>query len=246
MKNYRGKENKKYERKKFMKKIIVTYLAGFMTATMLTCGAAYATSANKSIDVMYSDIKVYIDDVLANLKDAKGDTVEPFIYNGTTYLPVRGIAETMGAQVEWDGATKSVKIYKDVLPDTAYLLDVCPPYQTKNYGEFTPSNGKSFTMGGTKYTNGFTFGGYDAYAWFNLNGKYSSISFDLGHIDGTSNKDKTINFYVDGKLVKEYTVEYSELPQRVTVPLNYGLQLKIEQSHVSDDARTGFGNVTLK
>jgi hypothetical protein len=231
-----------------MKKIIVTYLAGFMTATMLTCGAAYATSANKSIDVMYSDIKVYIDDVLANLKDAKGDTVEPFIYNGTTYLPVRGIAETMGAQVEWDGATKSVKIYKDVLPGTAYLLDVCPPYQTSEYSEFTPSNGKSFTMGGTKYTNGFTLGSY-GYAWFNLNGKYSSISLDLGHIDGSGDVNKTISFYVDGKLVKEYEVEYSELPQRVTVPLNYGLQLKIERSGGSSGtgkATPGLGNVTIK
>jgi len=34
--------------------------------------------------------------------------IEPFIYNGTTYMPVRGTAKLAGMDVEWDGSTKSV------------------------------------------------------------------------------------------------------------------------------------------
>ena len=40
--------------------------------------------------------------------DANGNYVEPFIIDGTTYLPVRGIASALGLNVGWDGATKTV------------------------------------------------------------------------------------------------------------------------------------------
>ena len=36
--------------------------------------------------------------------------MEPFIYNGTTFLPVRAISEALGKEVEWDGPTSSVYI----------------------------------------------------------------------------------------------------------------------------------------
>ena len=40
--------------------------------------------------------------------DSDGNYVEPFIIDGTTYLPVRGIASALGLDVGWDGATKTV------------------------------------------------------------------------------------------------------------------------------------------
>jgi hypothetical protein len=36
--------------------------------------------------------------------------VEPFVSDGTTYLPVRAIADALGKNVSWDNATKSVYI----------------------------------------------------------------------------------------------------------------------------------------
>jgi hypothetical protein len=43
-------------------------------------------------------------------RDAVGASVEPFIVNGTTYLPVRAIAEALGMKVQWDNSSKSVYI----------------------------------------------------------------------------------------------------------------------------------------
>jgi hypothetical protein len=43
-------------------------------------------------------------------RDANGASVEPFTVNGTTYLPVRAIAEALGMEVSWDNGAKTVYI----------------------------------------------------------------------------------------------------------------------------------------
>lgn len=72
--------------------------------------SSFASSFIKTIDVSYRDIKIYIDGDLLTPKDASGALVEPFIYNGTTYLPARAISEALGKTVEWDEETNSVYI----------------------------------------------------------------------------------------------------------------------------------------
>ncbi len=43
--------------------------------------------------------------------DPNDSKVVPIIINGRTYLPLRFIAEHLGATVDWDGATKTVTLY---------------------------------------------------------------------------------------------------------------------------------------
>ncbi len=106
--------------KKLSKKSILSYVSGFLTAILLTVGIVVYASTTKTIQAEFSNIKVYIDNVLVDLKDANGSTVEPFICDGTTYLPVRGVASALGCQVEWDEATQSVKLYKNVASSDIY------------------------------------------------------------------------------------------------------------------------------
>lgn len=40
-------------------------------------------------------------------KDANGNAVEPFALDGTTYLPVRAVAEALNMNVEWDSGTNT-------------------------------------------------------------------------------------------------------------------------------------------
>lgn len=73
--------------------------------TVLVVGAApaaYAKVANMDIPVMFHNIKIVVDG-----KELQTDK-EPFIYEGTTYLPVRAVGEAVGKQVAWDAATKTV------------------------------------------------------------------------------------------------------------------------------------------
>lgn len=75
------------------------------TVAVLVMGAApaaYAKVANIDIPVMFNNIKIVVDG-----KELKTDK-EPFIYEGTTYLPVRAVGEAVGKNVTWDAASKTV------------------------------------------------------------------------------------------------------------------------------------------
>ena len=75
------------------------------TVAVLVMGAApaaYAKVANIDIPVMFNNIKIVVDG-----EELKTDK-EPFIYEGTTYLPVRAVGEAVGKNVTWDAASKTV------------------------------------------------------------------------------------------------------------------------------------------
>lgn len=93
-----------------MKQKLQGLIAGLLIGTLLTGGLVFAKQAQEMISVMYSNIKIQIDGVEFTPKDANGGTVEPFIYNGTTYLPVRGIAGAFGSEVNWSPETMTVSL----------------------------------------------------------------------------------------------------------------------------------------
>ena len=79
---------------------------GAVIASMVLCSGtmAFAKVANMSIPVSFNNIKIVVDG--QQISTSK----EPFTYEGTTYLPVRAVAEAVGKDVSWDGATKTVYI----------------------------------------------------------------------------------------------------------------------------------------
>lgn len=92
------------------KKIKIALIAA---ATVLALSVtAFSKTISQRAEIFYNNIKIYINGAEIVPKDAKGNTVEPFIMDGTTYLPVRAIANAFGEDVEWDGTTQSVYIGK--------------------------------------------------------------------------------------------------------------------------------------
>lgn len=94
------------------KKNFLSYVAGFLTAAALFgfCVPTLAASIQKQLTATYKDIKLYVDGKEVVPKDAGGNVVEPFVSNGTTYLPVRAVGEALGKEVTWDGTTNTVYI----------------------------------------------------------------------------------------------------------------------------------------
>ena len=70
----------------------------------------FATWLDKTIKASYRNIKIYVNDSLRQTKDAKGVVVEPFIVDGTTYVPLRGISEILGYEVTFDGTNYRIDI----------------------------------------------------------------------------------------------------------------------------------------
>ena len=91
-----------------MKKTIKGYVLGFITASLLVTGIGYAANTTTLYDVIANGVKIVIDGQKLNPTDANGNTVEPIIYNGTTYLPVRAVANAFGKAVYWDGPNYTV------------------------------------------------------------------------------------------------------------------------------------------
>jgi hypothetical protein len=218
---------------------------------------AYYTTANGT------PLSIYVDGEKLTPKDGNGKVVDPFIVDGTTYLPVAAVSKALGKTASWDGATASV--YIGAKPgDAQYMTDICPAYQSngghyKEYSALKSGGTESFSMGGVKYLNGMTFGNYSLFregvdwAVFNLNGQYTNLAAVLGHVDGEgSHSDGMVHdelrfdILCDGVLRDSYQIEVGMLPEPVSVDLRGVMQLKILLNGSGDAATFAFGNPVLK
>lgn len=91
-----------------MKRRLQGLIAGILLGAMLTSGVVYAKQISETAELFYNNIKISLNSQEILPKDATGNYVEPFIINGTTYLPVRAVANALGISVDWDGNTNTV------------------------------------------------------------------------------------------------------------------------------------------
>lgn len=228
------------------------FIAGVLVCAAATGTVAFSKTAKETITAAYNNIKIIVDGILVETKDVNGNSVEPFIYNGTTYLPVRAVGEALGKTVSWDGETQTV--YLGEKPgDKQYLMDICPPYDDDGKGQYKAyksEENKHFVMGGKKYTNGFTTSAYygdDGFVLINLNGEYSKLEFDVGHVDDEVMNDTTLVIYKDGERFGEYDLVADALPQRVSLPVKGCLQVKfVVTSLGGNNADWGFGDIVVE
>ncbi len=143
-----------------MKKRVQGLVLGIIIGVILTSGAAFSKQISETAEIFYNNIKIFIDGGEIIPKDANGNMTEPFIYNGTTYLPVRAISNAFGKEVEWDGSTQSVYIgKKDMTKPDNYLDKI----QYNDYKEgdggsdFAIINGTITDYNNNTYTNGLIF-----------------------------------------------------------------------------------------
>lgn len=91
-----------------MRKRLQGLIAGVLIGTTVAGGAVFAARTTTLYDVVASGIKIIVDGHELNPTDVNGNKVEPIIYNGTTYLPVRAVANALGKAVYWDGPNYTV------------------------------------------------------------------------------------------------------------------------------------------
>lgn len=104
----------------------------------------YAANLTKKIDVLYDDIKILSNNIEFMPVDEHGSQVEPFIYEGTTYLPVRAVSEALGKNVSWDSETKTVMVTdnEDIESSKIAIRNFFKLFSEKRYDEM-----KNFTSG---------------------------------------------------------------------------------------------------
>lgn len=198
-----------------------------------------AALTGKNIQVL-TGVEIFVDGVKINPTDANGDSVETFVYNGTTYVPLRAVSQSLGKNVNWDGANQ--RVYIGERPgEKEYLLKVCPPYQTDGFSYPT-----TVSMAGKKYANCMTgsWRNQDR-AYFNLNGAYTTLRFDAGHMDGKSMSNASVlNIYLDGELSFSADLTGDMMPVHYDVPLYGALQMVIELTYPGECF--GIGNIEIQ
>jgi len=99
------------------------FVAGVLLATMLFSTALVAASQSGVMREAFYGVNIVIN---GNEWNPPSD-MTPFISDGRTFLPVRGIAETLGIPVDWDGATSTV--YVGTIPHGAPFYSTVPPFE---------------------------------------------------------------------------------------------------------------------
>ena len=124
-----------------MKKRIVSLV--LVVVLVFALASTVSAVANTiSAQLTYRDIKITLDGKSITPKDAAGKTVEPFIMDGTTYLPVRAVADALGLDVSWNASTNTVGLSGGAADtDNVYITRTGSKYHddsTCNGGTYWP------------------------------------------------------------------------------------------------------------
>ncbi|MCR8656913.1 copper amine oxidase N-terminal domain-containing protein [Paenibacillus endoradicis] len=243
------------------------FLLGIAVMLFVVVGVTSVGAASKliTIQVVKGGITLYVDGKLAKPTDANGKVVEPIIYEGTTYLPLRATSNLLTngeKEVTWDGKTSTIYIGEapvaeqtDITELTAinsfrYLVEKGSSAKFSILGkEYTPFNAlKTLIVSGATYGPPGTFGeGY-----YMLDSKYSELKGILAYPFDSIDELKSeithgVTFYSvnqtgDEILLGSQSVTASDNNIPVSIDLRGVNILKIE----FDSFKHLFYNVTLQ
>ena len=106
-----------------MKKNVLSFISGMIAMLLLAGLPVTALAASGAIRIEVSPISVLVDGEVFQPKDAKGNDVMVFTYNGTTYAPLRALAEAYGLEVGYDGERNIATVSKQPAQTQAPIAD---------------------------------------------------------------------------------------------------------------------------
>jgi hypothetical protein len=207
---------------------------------LLSGATAFAAARTENITISFNGIRLVVNGTEVTPRDGAGNVVEPFIWNGTTYLPVRAIATALGQEVDWDGNTQTVYIgHRDTTIQPAPMPTPTPTTQGRPLTEvapFTqrhPSNessslnrvwvSHSAVIDGVTHNSVINFirqsSAANYYTIHSLNGQYTILNGHVGRVTGGRNRDVVLNIVGDGRLLGSFDVprEGAAIPYSVNV-----------------------------
>lgn len=209
------------------KKKLFTALISIATVASLSV-TVFAKQITETATIVYNNIKIMIDGTEYNTE------VEPFIYNGTTYLPVRAVANAFGKDVDWDAENSTVIIGSS---DVDYLNKL--PYIDNDYENCQKAtvslvkNGICLSQFGTSdlvRENKFP----KQYVAYNLDGKYKKFVAEV-YNNKQNGEGAKVYFKGDGKkiLYSMPAIEYSTPKTEIEVDVSGQNILYIEAENTS-------------
>lgn len=163
------------------------------------------------------DYKLFVDGVEKPITNINS-VIE---YNSQTYLR-SDIVSLFDNSIIIDKSNNKI-IQGRNLGETFSLMKECPPYETSGVYSTDP-----FIIQGETYSNGFVIFSSDYRdILFNLKNNYSSLEFDIGHVDGSGDYACVISFYIDDEYIKTINKNPQDDITHESIPLNKGKILKM-------------------
>lgn len=210
-------------------------IIGFMVGSIFFSGLTFAATT-QNIEVSFDKLKFVINGVDKSTSDGQFDnqgTKVPasFIYQGTTYIPMRMVSNMLGKAVDWDGSNMAVLIGNSK-GEGDYLSDLNPASLS---GSNIYTN-TSMKMKGQSYNKGLSIGGSysngQPTTTYNLNANYKTFSAYIGFEDNSYTNHfgeaTTIKISGDGKDLYTVNLTPGATPQDVKIDVTGVLSLKIE------------------
>ncbi|MDR0936909.1 MAG: NPCBM/NEW2 domain-containing protein [Oscillospiraceae bacterium] len=233
-------------------------ILSFALGAVFTLGIVFlsvpslAASTTQMISVIFSDMKLIIDGKQYTPKDSSGGEIKPLVYNGTTYLPLKAVAEAFGRVAAWDSVTQSA-IIERATPLNPLLKDLKPSNMSVHYNYNEPVFEFMRDSFGNAYRDciGLITNYYQPnYIEYFLDKQYSTLELTIvpNEIFDTSIVD---NVYIDGDgktLWKSDPISYKTRPQTIIVDVSGQEYLRIStgghEGKVTDSLII-LGNATL-
>ncbi|WP_187355477.1 stalk domain-containing protein ['Paenibacillus yunnanensis' Narsing Rao et al. 2020] len=220
---------------RFNKDKVKGFVTGMLTTVLFASlmGTAFATSGTlKSIKVVEGGIKLFVDGQLVKPLDAAGNIVEPFIYDGTTYLPLRALSNALTNNqkpVKWDPDTSSIYVGQAPVAAQTDISDI----------EVYDMNGKvykeSYYYVLDEKVAVFNGLGSNSYYTYILHSNYSALTgqFVVPYTTLGDSTTSNLKFYsVDKKgnetLLKEYATSAGDESKAIDVNISGVEILKIK------------------
>jgi len=128
-----------------LSKKLVASIAGVSLLVGVSTGVYAGANLQEIKAYLNGDLKVRVNGTVAQLNDEQGKAILPITYEGSTYLPVRAVANALNVAVDYDAANQEVILGEKVngtplnaekFNDYMYTKDPAQTtYNNKNYKE---------------------------------------------------------------------------------------------------------------
>jgi len=183
----------------------------FFSITLNVFGAGALTEVKVYLN---SGIKLMLNGSVFEPKDEDGLKLVPITYRGSTYLPLRAVAEAAGLEVAWDGKTNTAYLgdtdvtisedgpsYVKLTPDFMYNGNERYRQAGQSPEELTPKEGVAFSYGYVtagyrsvtmEVNNDFTYDEFKAKIWAE-DAKYDDLQIKIFDENKVTLKEMTVD-----------------------------------------------------
>lgn len=213
-----------------MKKKAFSTLCVAAIAAVSMCVGAFAAGGLQQIKAYINrDITIKLDGQVKTMADEQGARVYPISYDGTTYVPIRAVSSMLGIDVAWDQASYSVLLGKTGTAKD--FIEEFEPYSENDFGYYKISDNRTETIAGKQYDHYAVTYGSSSKMYFDLEGNYETLSFQLYYNSNYTDDPETLFIYGDNDtLLAKCDVIGSNLPKTFNVDVRGVQQLVIKGS----------------